>query len=288
MRKALQALEYAGFRSLFGLVNALPLETAISLSGAGWARAARFNKRHRRALENLRESLPGLPDAERQRIIGAMWRHLGMTMAEAMRLEEIAADPARLEPTDEARAAIELARKQAVIFVSLHQGNWEAATVTLAKAGVSIAGVYQEIQNPRVEAFVADRRRVFYPGGLYSKGLETVRAVTKHIRAGGSVAILADLRDLRGELVPFFGRNAPSTAFPALLARRFNAPLIAGQVLRTAPGRYRIGARRIEVPETASREADITAATANIQACFETWIRENPEQWMWAHRRWGR
>ena len=34
-------------------------------------------------------------------------------------------------------------------------------------------------------------------------------------------------------------------------------------------------------------DADILAATANLQAAFERSIREKPEQWMWAHQRWG-
>ena len=288
LRDLRERIEFAGFRLHAAVIGALPLDTAIRLSGAIWRRIAPFNRRHVRALRHLTESLPGLPPAEAERIIRAMWGHLGMTVAEAIRLEEIAAIPGRIELTPQAKADVAQAKAGAAVFVSLHLGNWEAATLPLAQAGVNIAGVYQEIQNARVEAFIAAKRRGFYPGGLFSKGLETVRAITRHIRSGAAVAILADLRDMRGVSVPFFGRGAPSTTFPALLARRFGAPLIAGRVLRTGPGRYQIDTSRIEVPQTADREADILQATANIQACFEAWIRETPVQWMWAHRRWSR
>ena len=34
------------------------------------------------------------------------------------------------------------------------------------------------------------------------------------------------------------------------------------------------------------RDADVLNATANLHARFEEFVREAPEQWMWAHRRW--
>jgi KDO2-lipid IV(A) lauroyltransferase len=42
----------------------------------------------------------------------------------------------------------------------------------------------------------------------------------------------------------------------------------------------------VEVPVTEDRDADVRVATENLQAKFEEFVREAPEQWMWAHRRW--
>ena len=47
-----------------------------------------------------------------------------------------------------------------------------------------------------------------------------------------------------------------------------------------------IRGERIPVPETNDREADAIVATAALHKQFETFIREAPEQWMWAHRKW--
>ena len=43
----------------------------------------------------------------------------------------------------------------------------------------------------------------------------------------------------------------------------------------------------IDTPNTDDRKADIAATTILIQAAVERYIRDAPEQWMWAHRRWG-
>jgi len=50
--------------------------------------------------------------------------------------------------------------------------------------------------------------------------------------------------------------------------------------------RFVIRAERVPIPHTNDRAADAIAGTAALQAQFEAFIREAPEQWMWAHRRW--
>jgi KDO2-lipid IV(A) lauroyltransferase len=107
------------------------------------------------------------------------------------------------------------------------------------------------------------------------------------VRDGGVLATMADLRDRKGVMVPFFGRMAPTSTFPALVARMTGAPLFAVEIVRRPGVRFVIALRAIEVPRTAERQADIEAATASLHAAFEDFIRRNPEQWMWAHRRWG-
>ena len=87
--------------------------------------------------------------------------------------------------------------------------------------------------------------------------------------------------------VPFFGMPAPTTKFPALLARTLDVPLLVGRVVRLPGVRFRGLIQRVDVPRTKDVEADILAATTTIQSTFEGWIRSEPGQWMWAHRRWG-
>jgi KDO2-lipid IV(A) lauroyltransferase len=41
------------------------------------------------------------------------------------------------------------------------------------------------------------------------------------------------------------------------------------------------------VPWTDDPNADAKAALTEMQAQFEAWIRETPEQWMWSNRRWS-
>jgi KDO2-lipid IV(A) lauroyltransferase len=108
----------------------------------------------------------------------------------------------------------------------------------------------------------------------------------KAAKSGGYPAFLADLRDDNGAVVPFFGRPALATVFPALLARKTGLPLYAGAAYREPNVRFVIRGARIEIPHTDDPAADAVAGTAALHSQFEAFIRQAPEQWMWAHRKW--
>jgi Kdo2-lipid IVA lauroyltransferase/acyltransferase len=280
-------LEYAGFRLVAALFRALPLDLSSKVSGMLWRGIAPHLGRHERALRNIAAAMPELSEAERQAAILEMWEMLGRTFAEALRIDEILDDPGRVhvELTPEVEAVLNA--EKGVVLVSLHMSNWELAAPSMRHIGVPVAGVYQHIKNRLVDRYVTAMRRPHYPLGLFGKGHGSVAAMMRVLRAGGAIAVLADLREHTGVRVPFFGREAPSSPFPALLARGRGVPLVAGQVRRIGPCRFHISCVIIPVPRTEDRQADILAATASIHATFESWIRETPGQWMWAHRRWG-
>ena len=157
----------------------------------------------------------------------------------------------------------------------------------LVRLGRGPAGLYQRVKNPLVDAYLRDVRAPFYPAGLFAKDPATPLKLMRILKRGGCLAMLADLREHSGVKVPFFGRQAPSTPFPALMARNLGLPLFAGKIVREPGVRFRISVEKIEFPITDDKDADIFTATASLQAAFERSIRAHPEQWMWAHQRWG-
>ena len=282
--RARHYVEYAAFRLTAAIITALPLETASRWSGLGWRAVAPHLKRHQRALDNLALALPETSAAERERIALGMWDNLGRTFAEFFHLREIAA---------QGRVALELIERfQAVVdagpFVvcGLHMGNWELLPLAGLRFGVKLAGVYQELTNPLVDGAIHEMRAPMYPGGLMEKSPATARALLRIAREGGCPAFLADLREGRGIETPFFGRPAMSNPFPALIARTTGLPLYAARVLRLPGARFSLRIEPVAVPNTDDRDADVQAATAALQQRFEEFVREAPEQWMWAHRRW--
>ncbi|WP_460451555.1 lysophospholipid acyltransferase family protein [Alsobacter sp. SYSU BS001988] len=283
----LTRLEYAGFLIVAALFRALPIDVASGFSGWIWRSVAPHLRRHARADRNLAASMPELSPQQRARILDEMWDMLGRTFAEAFHLAEIMDDPTRLriDVGDDVKALLKGGQGCVVAFP--HMGNWEVASIAARLQGAEIAGVYQRLKNPLVDRAVTRMREPFYPRGLFSKSRDAVIQLKRVLRTGGAVALLADLRDMRGISVPFFGRPAPSTPFPGLLVRSHGAPLILGRVVRLEGARFRVEAEVVPTPSTADRAADVEAVTALIHARFESWIRENPGQWMWGHRRWG-
>ncbi|QXX73810.1 lysophospholipid acyltransferase family protein [Methylovirgula sp. HY1] len=268
-------------------LKALPIETASGLSGMlwRWLGPRLGNRRQRRALANLARAFPEKSTAEHEALAAAMWENLGRTFAETFRLAEIAASDRLTVETPPGYKSDESAR----VVCAAHQGNWEIAVLAVSSApNAQPAGVYQRIKNPLVDARVRRMRGFLYPGGLYPKTPTTPRHLIRHARDGGTLAVLADQRDVRGPRVRFFGAPAPSTPFPAMVARTLGLKLYAGEIVRKPHVRFAIRLVEIPVPQTDDREADIIAATAALQAEFERTIRLHPEQWMWSHRRWDR
>lgn len=279
--------EYVAFRGLGAVLRALPLETASGFSGSLWRAIAPMLSRHRRALGHLAQSLPETTPAEREAIARDMWETLGRTFAEAFHLDRILAQGRIAFEPEATFEAIRAHAREGRIVASLHMGNWELTAAGGLHAGLAVAGVYQAIKNPYVDAYVTRLRAQLYPGGLYAKAPETATALMRIARRGGSVALLADLRDKTGVPAMFFGRIAPSTPFPALLARSLDLPLYAARVVRLPGVRFRLEVVEVDIPRGGDRKADVAAGTQALQSLFERWVREHPAQWMWAHRRWG-
>jgi Kdo2-lipid IVA lauroyltransferase/acyltransferase len=276
--------EYLGFRLVAGLLSALPVETASNLMASLWRAVAPRLKRHARARAHLELAFPEKTPAERERIATDMWGHLGRTFAEFFHLDAIVSQG---RVTLESQEKLKLLQEGGPYVVcSMHMGNWELMGRVSANLGHPIAGAYQPLSNRKVDAALFALRAPLYPIGLFPRSPATLRKLMKIARDGGSLGFLADLREGKGAAVPFFGRPAYSNTAPALIARAYGMKLYAVRVIRKPGVRFSIRVEPVEVPHTNDRAADVAIATANVQARFEEFLREAPEQWMWAHRRW--
>ena len=45
---------------------------------------------------------------------------------------------------------------------------------------------------------------------------------------------------------------------------------------------------KLKIPINLDKEKAIYQITKMISSRIEDWIKEQPEQWLWAHRRWGK
>ncbi len=291
--------EYLALRLIAALVRIAPIDVGSNVSGKIWRLVAPYDRRHKRAIENLTIAFPEKTPKQRHAIALAMWENLGRVMAETMQIDRIIADPDRVELSAETSRVFDRYRSKmgAAIGVTLHMGNWELAAWPMTLAGNKPAAVYRTVKNPYVDRYLRNLRRGLYPGGLLGKGRingsieegqKTARQIMDFVRQGGRLGLVCDLHDRTGLPVPFFGKPARSVTIPAIIARRVGARIWIGRCVRIGKqSRFRIEFRELKVPRGSNPTDDVRSVTEAMQAQFEEWVRDAPEQWMWINRRWS-
>ena len=289
-------LEYFVLRVIIEFVRLFPLDMAVAISARTWRVLAPRGRRHRRALDNLARAYPEKTPEEREQIALDMWANLGRVMAETMQLDRLLKQPERIENRTEYVLKRYKSKMGPAICVSLHTGNWELSMWPMARAGTKPAAVYRLVKNPFVDLYLRSMRTELYPGGLFAKGKmkgnlaghDTARMIGSYLRQGGRLGFLCDLYEKKGIDVPFFGHPAPSTPFPAMLARRLGARMWMGRCVRKDNKcQFAVEIKELKVPRTDDPQEDVRVITAAMHKQFEEWIREYPEQWMWSNRRWS-
>jgi len=279
--------EYAGFILLVSALRLLPLEAASASVGWLFRKFAPLGRRHARAHRNIERAMPELSAARRREIINEVWDTIGRISAETIHIDRLAKQVHRID-TEACRALVGdlVKRQKGSIAVAMHSGNWEITAAAGLAHGLQPASLYQSVKNPYVDRYLRHQRRHFSPAGTFAKGHSTARKLITFLRQGGHLGLLADQRERKGILAPFFGLEAPTLTLPAWLAVKLDMPLIAVRVIRHPNLQFTIEAQEITVVKTGDQAHDVLATTKAMNALFESWIREYPGQWMWGHRRW--
>jgi KDO2-lipid IV(A) lauroyltransferase len=154
-------------------------------------------------------------------------------------------------------------------------------------AGFDGAEVYRPINNPFVNAWIVRQRRRFAYPLQVSKTGEGARTLLKTLKAGKSLAMLADQKHREGLAIPFFGRDAMTVPGPAVLSLRTGAALVPATMVRTGGARFHMSFwPELTISRTGDSTADISLRLTAINAWLEDAVRANPSMWLWAHDRW--
>lgn len=221
----------------------------------------------------------------------ASYRHLGRTFVETALLATLGKDAlqglaASVEGWEEVDEV--MSKGNGAIMVTGHIGNWEFAGAYVAARGIPLDAIARGMANPLFDAYVTRTREEI--GMTVVHDSDAVKRTPRALRAGRAVAFIADqgVLGLASTFVPFFGRPAKTPRGAAVFALRFHVPVLFVVALRQPGGRFRVVVERIEARETGDRERDVDAIVARFTERLEHWVRVEPAQYFWQHRRWKR
>ena len=245
-------------------------------------------KRRRIAVENVLKCGITADEKDARRIAKKSFCHLAGHIGEALFVPYVVTKENWREHLDFSAAdpeAVKLlldAPDTPIILVSSHHGVWEAATnvLSFARPMIAIARVmnnklaakWMEKYHFRGPVTVIDKKNGFTPE-IMRQWADTNAAMT----------ILMDQHTSGGAMLKFFGRPAKTFTSATRLAMRTGYPIVVGSFVRIAPFKYRLVGGR---PVRFSKTDDKLAATQLLNDRLEDAIRQYPEQYLWAHRRW--
>ena len=276
-----------GYAAGWTLVKTLPEPVAR----AAFTVAAELTWRRRgpsvRRLEaNLRRVLgPGASDGQLATVTRAALPSYLRYWLEVFRLPVLGRDRLlrefSLEGADRLFAAY--AAGNGVVVALPHAGNWDIAGAWLVARGVPFTTVAERLEPASLfRRFVAFRESIGMSVLPASGGSEVFRELTRRLRAGAALCLVAD-RDLSasGVEVTFFGEPARLPAGPAALALATGAPLLPATLWYAEEGRGWCGRVHapINPPQTGTRREKIATMTQALADAFAGGIAAHPADW---------
>lgn len=172
-----------------------------------------------------------------------------------------------------------------IILLAPHFVGLDAAATILTRMAPSGATMYTPQSDPAVDQLVREGRARFNDIRLVPRK-EGVRGLIRHLRAGRPIYYLPDMDFGRQDsvFVPFFGIATATLPTTAQIARKFTAAVLPV----TAHWDAHTGCYRVEVHPALVNfpgEASVEDATSRQNALLEDWIRVDPTQYYWVHRR---
>jgi Kdo2-lipid IVA lauroyltransferase/acyltransferase len=292
--KTLQYLAYLGFRALIFVFHLFPINANLRTArflGWLWYRTLR---RHRElARDHLRRSFGStMSEEEIDRTALRSCQQMAMMAMELLFTPRLItpwtwSKYIRVGPEITAPIRYLLENKSGVIMVTGHYGNWELIGYAMACVGFDIAAVMRPLDNPYLNDYTVRTRGA---GGLkliYKKGMTEI--AEEILQKGGSVGFIADQNaGHKGLFVDFFGRKASTYKSIGLLAREYNVPIMIGCARRVSNQLdYELEITRTIWPhEWKGRENEVLWITEEYTKAIEQFVRKDPSQYLWVHRRW--
>jgi KDO2-lipid IV(A) lauroyltransferase len=175
--------------------------------------------------------------------------------------------------------------KPALVFAA-HLANWDLPAVIAAQQDMPSAALYRTPNNRFVAARVLKLRSGMM-GRLISAGGAAPFQIFTALNNGEHVGMLMDQRFGRGPRVKFFGRDAATNPLLAKLARHTDCPVYGVRTIRLPGLRFRMElVGPLDLPRDAKGRIDELGAITAITRIIEDWVRAEPGQWLWMHRRW--
>jgi KDO2-lipid IV(A) lauroyltransferase len=285
-------LQYMGLRVACMLMHCWPVDANLRAARILGDLVYSADKKHRdRAIHNIRRGFPGMPEPQIRNLARRSMQNLFMFFVEVLFTTRlIRVDTwTRYVELENFHPVLEMLLRQqrGLIMLTGHFGNFEISNYVLGTLGFETTAIGRPLDNPYVNEWImAVRER---QGGKIIAKKGATEEVTTLLQNKGVIGFVADQNaGAKGVFVDFFGRQASTYKSIGLLAMEYQVPIVVGYARRIDDRfKFVIGAQDIILPEDWQNEQNpLFYITQRYTRAIEEFVRKDPGQYWWVHRRW--
>jgi KDO2-lipid IV(A) lauroyltransferase len=285
-------VEYIPLRIAIGIVDILPIKVSLALSkGVGVLAWWALPNRRKLAINNI--LLAGVTDdkKEARRIARKSIVSFSMLTIESLAASKLITPDTFDKYIDVSEVSPEVEKTlknpdTGVILCSAHLGNWEISghAISFWKRLIAVA---RTLDNPYAQRLL-EKRNPRRNIEIVAKHSADRGALLRPLRNGMLLGLISDQHANSHRVVAdFMGVPAWTLTSTARLHLATRCLIVCGVAVRTGVMKFKIITTGPFVFEpTDDKEADILKITQAMNKELEKFIRQYPEQYLWAHKRW--
>ncbi len=235
---------------------------------------------------NLLQAFPEKSEEERKRIEKKFYRNFTDNFVEVLKLISASKEFVNRHFTGDYSVFNQIhAEGKRCQFLLSHHFNWEMASLAIP---MHVRGLLLVAYMP-VTNKVFDRLMIHIrtrTGAALVPATDMSRSMMKYRRETYILTLVADQNAgyvPTAHWITFFGKPVPFVTAPESGARRSNIPVVFGHFRKLGRGRY---TSTYVLAESSPASLPVGELTIRYARFLESVIREQPETWLWSHRRW--
>lgn len=276
------------------IINLLPHKLVV-FCGRIFGMLLYFLSKQRRdiTLTNLKNAYPTKRSKEITDICKFSYQNLGISIFELIkfRTQSISEIKNIIKFTNPELITEVYNRGKGLIMMTGHFGNWEMLalatgieTSSSLKHGINVVAKNQK--NAFFDNYIIDNREKF--GNKVINAGNAAKEMIKLIKNKEIVALIVDQSadPNKDVFVDFFGNPAATYEAPAVLALKFNLPILVSYAIRQKDNTYIATFEELKHDDLLFDKEGIKELTLRHVKHLENQIRLHPDMWSWQHRRW--
>lgn len=278
--------EYYVIYFLYLLSSLLPSTLMSKLGGLIFRFIGPMTKLQRVVKKNIIKIFPDIKKFKIKKISLDSWENTGKTFFELLTLSKIINNQNRINIEGIENIKNVMKESERVIFIGIHQSNWEILLPSIDKLGIPVAGIYRHINNPYIDKLILNIRKksINSKQSFYTpKGKKSARDIIESVKNKTSIVLLIDQKDSAGETVSFFSFPAKTQTGFIKIAKKYNLRIFPVQNIRNNDNTFTL---RFHKPlDKLKQDQPDKNTMLEIHNIIEQWIKSKPSDWFLQHNR---